>query len=112
MDYTTVNYSPVLTPAPPVSALDRALSVTDFSAGSRTNLPALSGGGPLVKRILTADYQERSRAALVSNAMENAAALSALEMHLNAVAPSGWRRYRALVDSYTVGAITMIAKEG
>ena len=104
MTYTSVSYTP-----PATTPLDRALAVSDFSAGSRTNLPALPQG-PLTRQLTNADYRERVRAALVSTALENTAALSAMEAHLNQVAPSGYRRYKAIVDAYAIGAITQIAR--
>lgn len=112
MDYTTVNYSPVLAPAPPVPVFDKALATTDFSPGSRANLPALPGSGPLVRQILAADYQLRYRAAMIGRAMEHAATLSAMETQFYNAAPAGWRRYRALADSYTLAAVAAIAKGG
>ena len=109
MTYQTVNYTP-----PATTPFDRALAVMDFSVGGRTNLPALPAltSGPLTRQLVTADYREQCRASLSSTAMENVAALSAMEAYLNQVAPYGYRRYKAIVDAYALGAIAAIAKKG
>ena len=105
---------PVLAPAPPVSPFEKALSlaVTDSAAGSRTNLPALAGSGPLVRQILTADYQMRYSAYLTRRAMEHAASLSAMEAQFTYTNSTGWHRYRALADSFAIGAVATITKGG
>jgi len=106
MTYTAHNYPP----PPAVTPFDRALVTAPFSAGGRTNLPALPPTGPLSRQIATAEYNELCRAALTSTALENCAALSAMEAHLNMVAPYGCMRYKAIVDAYAIGAINAIAR--
>jgi ABC-type phosphate/phosphonate transport system substrate-binding protein len=109
---TSVTYAQ---PNPAISPFDRALAAPDFTAGNRTKLPVLAASsampmGPLAQQLLTADYREQCRAMLASAAMENTAALSAMEAHLNTVAPSGYRRYKAIVDAYAIGAVYAIAR--
>ena len=108
MTYQTVNYTP-----PSVTPFDCALTRADFSPG-RANLPVLPmlPSGPLTRQIATGDFREQCRAHLTSTALENVAALSQMEAYLDQAAPSGYRRYRAIVDAYALGAIAAIAKGG
>ena len=53
--------------------------------------------------------QERCRALLAKSAMENAAALSALESHLREVAPLGAPRYKALADTFCITTAMRLA---
>jgi len=59
---------------------------------------------------LVADVREQGRALLTNTALQNVGALSALEAHLIQVAPLGEARYRAIVDSYALGATAAIAR--
>lgn len=59
---------------------------------------------------LVADVREQGRALLANTALQNVGALSALEAHLIQVAPLGEARYRAIVDSYAVGATIAISR--
>jgi hypothetical protein len=59
---------------------------------------------------LVADTREQGRALLTSTALNNVGALSALEQHLIQIAPLGEGRYRAIVDSYAMGASAAIQR--
>lgn len=54
--------------------------------------------------------REQARGALTNEVLETAGALTALESHLIQIAPLGEARYRAIVDSYVMGAATSIAR--
>ena len=107
MTQTTFSYQ-----LPATSPLDRALAATDFSAGGRATLPALSSlpSGPLARRLVTAEFNEQTRAALASTALDNTAALSAMATHLSTVAPYGHHCYYAIVEAYAIGAIHAIGR--
>jgi hypothetical protein len=59
-------------------------------------------------RALVAGSREQARALLTNAALENVAALSALEQHLIQIAPLGEARYKHIVDAYTLGATQTI----
>ncbi len=54
--------------------------------------------------------REQARGALTNEVLETAGALTALESHLIQIAPLGEARYRAIVDSFVMGAATSIAR--
>lgn len=58
---------------------------------------------------LVTNTHEQVRALLTNTALQNVGALSALEEHLNQVAPSGSSRYKHIIDSYALGAAHTIA---
>jgi hypothetical protein len=60
--------------------------------------------------VLIADTREQGRALLTNAALQNVGALSALEQYLSQVAPTGAARYRAIVDSYALGAAAAIQR--
>lgn len=59
---------------------------------------------------LVARTREQARGALTNEVLETAGALTALESHLIQIAPLGEARYKAIVDSYVMGAATSIAR--
>lgn len=61
---------------------------------------------------IMAKMTEEGRAYLAQTALENVGALSAMEDHLMQVAPNGAARYREIVDSYAIGASSVIRKWG
>lgn len=62
----------------------------------------------IVKKVIVSHVHEQGRALLAKTALDNLGALSALEAHLNQVAPCGEERYRQIVDSYALGAAQKI----
>lgn len=63
-----------------------------------------------VGEALVARTREQARAALTGEVLEAAGALSALESHLIQIAPLGEARYKAIVDSFVLGAASSIAQ--
>lgn len=63
-----------------------------------------------VGEALVVRTREQARGALTNEVLETAGALTALESHLVQIAPLGEARYRAIVDSYVMGAATSIAR--
>lgn len=59
---------------------------------------------------LLAVEREQGRALLTNTALQNTAALSALEAHCLQVAPLGDARYKLIVDAYAMGAANTIAR--
>lgn len=59
---------------------------------------------------LVTDTREQIRALLANTALQNVGALTALEEHLNHVAPSGAARYQLIVDAYAFGAAQTISR--
>lgn len=55
-------------------------------------------------RAIIADVREHGRALLANTAMQNTAALTALEQHLMQAVPLGEARYKHIVDSYAMAA--------
>lgn len=54
--------------------------------------------------------KEQYRAELANQALTNVGALSALEQTLAQSVPAGAARYKAIVDSYTAGAINTLMR--
>jgi hypothetical protein len=67
-------------------------------------------GNALVSKTMLSTLHEQGRAHLTSTALENVGNLSALAEHLTSIAPSGERRYHAIVDAYALGAASKIAR--
>lgn len=63
-----------------------------------------------VGEALVARTREQARGALTNEVLETAGALTALEGHLNEIAPLGEARYKAIVDSFVLGAANAIAR--
>ena len=61
-----------------------------------------------VGEALVARTREQARAALTNEVLEVAGALTALESHLLQIAPLGEARYKAIVDSFVMGASNSI----
>ena len=61
-----------------------------------------------VGEALVARTREQARAALTNEVLEVTGALTALESHLLQVAPLGEARYKAIVDSFVMGASNSI----
>ena len=61
-------------------------------------------GNQMIKSAVEDAAHEQCRALLTKSALENAAALSALEAYMIRVAPLGAERYKAIVDSYAISA--------
>lgn len=59
---------------------------------------------------IIATVREEGRGYLTNAALQSVGALTALEQHLIQVAPLGESRYRAIVDAFTVGAASTIAR--
>jgi hypothetical protein len=57
-----------------------------------------------------AQVHEQARGALTNEVLEIAGSLSALESHLIQIAPIGEARYKAIVDSFVLGAANSIAR--
>jgi hypothetical protein len=67
-------------------------------------------GGDILKRVIVSTIHEQGRALLAKAALENVAALSALETHLFKIAPLGAERYKQILDAYAIGAAQKIWK--
>ena len=78
------------------------------------NLPAKLAmqreGGVIVRQGMAANLHEQCRAGLANTALQNTGNLSALAEHLTSIAPSGERRYHAIVDAYSLSATQRIAR--
>lgn len=59
---------------------------------------------------LVAEVREQGRAFLTNTALQNVAALSALEAHCIQIAPIGEARYKHIVDAYAMGAANAVAR--
>ena len=64
----------------------------------------------IVRQTMATTLHEQGRAALAGTALENVVSLSALAENLTSIAPSGERRYHAIVDAYALGAANKIAR--
>jgi len=64
----------------------------------------------VVTQGLVTNTREQVRALLTNTALQNVGALSALEEHLNQIAPQGAARYEHIVDAYALGAAQTIAR--
>jgi len=64
----------------------------------------------VVTQGLVTNTREQVRALLTNTALQNVGALSALEEHLNQIAPHGAPRYQHIVDAYALGAANTIAR--
>ena len=62
----------------------------------------------VLKNTVVSIAHEQGRALLTKSALENIAALSALENHLFKIAPLGQERYKQILDAYAVGAAQKI----
>jgi len=64
----------------------------------------------VVTQGLVVNTREQVRALLADTALQNVGALSALEEHINQVAPSAAARCQTIVDAYALGAAQTIAR--
>lgn len=69
-----------------------------------SSLLSVLGGGSMTSRMTAEMMHEQCRLILAKGAMENVAALSALEQHLYTVAPLGEERYKTIADLYAISA--------
>lgn len=85
-------------------------SLALFTPEAISNLPAdirwaaKREGGAVTKEVMLAGLRDAGKAFLTNNAMQNTAALSALEQQLAELAPSGAGRYKYLADAYAMWA--------
>jgi hypothetical protein len=63
-----------------------------------------------IKNASSLAAHEQCRALLTKAALDNVAALSALEAHLCRVAPWGEERYRLINDTYALGAAIRLGR--
>ncbi len=75
-----------------------------------TGWMAANAGSRVVQAAMFEATREQCRTMLTKSALENVGALSALEAHLNSVAPNGQERYQMIVDAYAVGAAMRVAR--
>ena len=80
----------------------------------RMSLPMQRQATREIERVVTnglvTNTHEQVRALLTNTALQNVGALSALEEHLNQVAPSGSARYEHIINAYAMGAAYTIAR--
>ena len=90
----------------PLVPARRTLSSTAIIAGCTAG----SANNLVPRNAVTLAAREQSRALLTKVALDNTAALSAFEAHLNTIAPLGSERYKSLIDCYTVSAMVRIGR--
>ena len=91
---------------------DLSSLIGTFNSQTTSKLKYLiqQGGSEVVKKALVSYIHEQGRTFLAKTALDNLAALSALEAHLTQVAPYGEERYQRIVDAYTIGAADKIMR--
>ena len=84
----------------------RPLSPTAIIAGCAVSQP----NGLTARNVTDLAIHEQLRAVLAKTALDNVSALSAVEAHLNSVAPLGEERYKTINDAFAVSAAMRIAR--
>lgn len=76
---------------------------------SMTGLMAAVAGNRMLQNTANEAVREHCKALLVKSALDNVAALSAFEAHLQCIAPSGSERYRMILDAYSISLAMRLA---
>lgn len=84
--------------------------VTPHKSLSPTILMLAATSSRTLQNTMIEDTREQCNVLLVKSALENVATLSALEGHLQMVAPAGSNRYKMLLDTYTISLAMRLAK--
>ena len=86
------------------------LSVFNGNLPTITKLAMQLEGGAIIREGMAANLHEQCRAGLANTALQNTGYLSAFAEHLTNIAPSGERRYHAIVNAYSQSATERIAR--
>lgn len=91
---------------PPQGGVERFMRDLSLGAQRRVRQEIEEAQSKMRREQITA----QGRAVLTYHALEHVGALTAMETHLNQVAPGGAARYREIVDSYTIAAASQIRR--
>ncbi len=96
----------------PVGGGNLTNALVAMSAGGSGGLTGWVGGkgSDLMQSAIAEAHHEQLRTLLTKAAVENVAALSALEAHLREVAPLGEERYKTIVDAYAISTAMRLAR--
>ena len=97
----------------PVGSGNLTTALVAMSAGSPGRLTGWIGNKTsdlIMRRAFAEAHHEQLRTLLTKAALENCAALAALEAHLREVAPLGEERYKTLLDAHAVTTALRLAR--